>query len=75
VSTPIDSPPEPSAEKDALIASLRAQIDDAVCHYITVSPSRGGVGGSIFSMPRARSTVAVRLVPAVTDRGRREAAT
>jgi hypothetical protein len=28
VSTPIDSPPEPSAEKDALIASLRAQVED-----------------------------------------------
>jgi hypothetical protein len=28
VSTPIDSPPEPSAEKDALIESLRAQIEE-----------------------------------------------
>jgi cell division protein FtsB len=26
--TPIDSPPEPSAEKDALIASLRAQNEE-----------------------------------------------
>jgi hypothetical protein len=28
VSTPIDSPPDPSAEKDALVASLRAQIEE-----------------------------------------------
>jgi hypothetical protein len=28
VSTPIDSPPEPSPEKDALIESLRAQIEE-----------------------------------------------
>jgi len=40
----------------------------AVCPYITVWPGVGGVGGSRSVMPMARSTVAARWVPTVTER-------
>src|SRR5215469_3815774 len=40
----------------------------AFCHYITVSPCCGGVGGSRSVMPSARNTAAARWVPRVTER-------